>query len=306
MNTGRKVILAVVVAAVLAGIAGTAFREPILARLNSAGHNNSLLLSGNIEAHESVLSFKTVQSRIVQLPFNEGQWVKKGTLLAAVDDADYSQQVLISEAGLALQQRQLDTSRKSLDCCRRSRTAPAKPGLRSQPCTAQTGVPLRGGAGPDRYRAQAGSGSARARPRPRVRGRSQCQGGPSRREKQRAGACAGAHRSRLHRPVGAIRRRGYRAAGGTRRSGGARHAGGDDRRPGSHLAARLRERDRRRQGASRAGCHSHHRQSSAQAVFRPGFLHRIESRIHAEERRNACRARNPGLPGQNRRRQPRP
>ena len=120
MNTGRKVILAVVVAAVLAGIAGTAFREPILARLNSAGHNNSLLLSGNIEAHESVLSFKTVQSRIVQLPFNEGQWVKKGTLLAAVDDADYSQQVLISEAGLALQQRQLDTSRKSLEAAGRT------------------------------------------------------------------------------------------------------------------------------------------------------------------------------------------
>ncbi len=43
---------------------------------------NTLVVSGNIEAHESVLSFKTVQSRIVELPFDEGQWVKAGTLLA--------------------------------------------------------------------------------------------------------------------------------------------------------------------------------------------------------------------------------
>ena len=100
---------------------GTAFREPILAQLNSSSHNNyTLVLSGNIEAHESVLSFKTVQSRIVQLPFNEGQWVTKGTLVAAVDDADYKQQVSIAEANLAVQQRQLDTSRKSLEAAGRT------------------------------------------------------------------------------------------------------------------------------------------------------------------------------------------
>jgi HlyD family secretion protein len=39
---------------------------------------NTLLVSGNIEAHESVLSFKTVQSRLVELPLDEGQWVKAG------------------------------------------------------------------------------------------------------------------------------------------------------------------------------------------------------------------------------------
>jgi multidrug efflux pump subunit AcrA (membrane-fusion protein) len=43
---------------------------------------NLLVVSGNIEAHESVLSFKTMQSHIVYLPFDEGQWVKAGTLLA--------------------------------------------------------------------------------------------------------------------------------------------------------------------------------------------------------------------------------
>ena len=120
MSTGRKAILVVAVAAVLAVGVGVALREPILARWDPAPRNNTLVLSGNIEAHESVLSFKTVQSRIVQLPFNEGQWVTKGTLVAAVDDADYSQQVLIAEAGLAVQQRQLDTSRKSFEAAGRT------------------------------------------------------------------------------------------------------------------------------------------------------------------------------------------
>ena len=45
-----------------------------------------LQLSGNIEAHESVLSFKGVQSRIVALPFDEGASVKQGTVIARVDD----------------------------------------------------------------------------------------------------------------------------------------------------------------------------------------------------------------------------
>jgi HlyD family secretion protein len=120
MSMGRRAIIAVAVVAVLVVGFGAAFRESILSRWNSSSNNNVLLLSGNIEAHESVLSFKTVQSRLVQLPFNEGQWVTKGTLVAAVDDADYSQQVLIAEAGLAVQQRQLDTSRKSFEAAGRT------------------------------------------------------------------------------------------------------------------------------------------------------------------------------------------
>jgi HlyD family secretion protein len=120
MSTGRRAIVGVAAAAVAAVVIGTAFREPILAHWDSSSRNGSLVLSGNIEAHESVLSFKTVQSRIVQLPFNEGQWVKKGALVAAVDDADYRQQVSIAEAGLAVQQRQLDSARKSLEAAGRT------------------------------------------------------------------------------------------------------------------------------------------------------------------------------------------
>jgi HlyD family secretion protein len=72
-----------------------------------------LLLSGNIEAHESVLSFKTVQSRLIELPFNEGQWVSKGAVLAVVDSADYRQQQSIAEANLAIQLRQVELARQS-------------------------------------------------------------------------------------------------------------------------------------------------------------------------------------------------
>lgn len=79
----------------------------------------ALQLSGNIEAHESVLSFKSVQSRIVELPFDEGAWVAKGTVLARVDDSDYRQQVSIAEANVAVQQRQLATSERNYDAARK-------------------------------------------------------------------------------------------------------------------------------------------------------------------------------------------
>ena len=74
----------------------------------------TILVSGNIEAHQSVLGFKTVQSRIVELPFDEGQWVDAGTLIARLDDSDYRQQVAVNEAALEVQQRQLAAAEQNL------------------------------------------------------------------------------------------------------------------------------------------------------------------------------------------------
>lgn len=82
--------------------------------LGIAKTRDTLVVSGNIEAHESVLSFKTIQSRIVALPFDEGQSVKAGTLIARVENADYRQQVQISEANLEVQKRQLASSEQNL------------------------------------------------------------------------------------------------------------------------------------------------------------------------------------------------
>lgn len=67
----------------------------------------TLLLSGNVEAHESVVSFRT-QGRIVALPVEEGSPVKAGDLLARLDDADYRQQVRIDEATLRTRDKELE------------------------------------------------------------------------------------------------------------------------------------------------------------------------------------------------------
>jgi HlyD family secretion protein len=57
---------------------------------------NQLTLSGNIEAHESLVGFK-VEGRIVELPVEEGQQIEQDALLARLEDADLKQKVRIDE-----------------------------------------------------------------------------------------------------------------------------------------------------------------------------------------------------------------
>lgn len=68
--------------------------------------SDALMVSGNIEAHESLLSFK-VQGRITELPVEEGQWVEEGALLARLDAADFNQQVALDEAALQVRESEL-------------------------------------------------------------------------------------------------------------------------------------------------------------------------------------------------------
>jgi HlyD family secretion protein len=68
--------------------------------------SNEIVLSGNIEAHESLVSFK-VQGRIVDLPVEEGQFVHRGSVLARLDDADYQQKVRIDEAAVRVRESNL-------------------------------------------------------------------------------------------------------------------------------------------------------------------------------------------------------
>jgi len=82
--------------------------------LGFSGAIQTIVVSGNIEAHQSVLAFKTIQSRITELPFDEGQWVKSGTVIARLDDSDYAQQVAIAQAALEVQRRQLATAEQNL------------------------------------------------------------------------------------------------------------------------------------------------------------------------------------------------
>lgn len=69
--------------------------------------DSTLRISGNIEAHESVVSFK-VQGRVVDLPVQEGQYIKAGDLLARLDDDDYRQQVGVDEATVRTREAELD------------------------------------------------------------------------------------------------------------------------------------------------------------------------------------------------------
>jgi HlyD family secretion protein len=67
---------------------------------------NQLTLSGNIEAHESLVSFK-VQGRIIDLPVEEGQQIERGALLARLEDADSRQKVRIDEATVRVRESDL-------------------------------------------------------------------------------------------------------------------------------------------------------------------------------------------------------
>jgi HlyD family secretion protein len=67
---------------------------------------NEITLSGNIEAHESLVSFK-VQGRIVELHVEEGQQVAEGALLARLEDADLKQRVRIDEATVEVRKSNL-------------------------------------------------------------------------------------------------------------------------------------------------------------------------------------------------------
>ena len=96
----RIPILIVLAALVVAGV----YFYPRFTRDSKPA--NELVLSGNIEAHESLVSFK-VQGRIIELPVEEGQSVRADALLARLDDADYKQRVRIEEASVRVRESNL-------------------------------------------------------------------------------------------------------------------------------------------------------------------------------------------------------
>jgi HlyD family secretion protein len=97
----RRIPILIVLAALVA--AGVYF-YPRFTR--DSKPQNAIVLSGNIEAHEALVSFK-VQGRIVELPVEEGQSVEKDSLLARLEDADYRQRVRIDEASVHVRQSNL-------------------------------------------------------------------------------------------------------------------------------------------------------------------------------------------------------
>lgn len=118
----RSIVIAAAVLAAV-GAAGAKWSDTWESWLGLSSPVSAVVVSGNIEAHESVLSFKTIQGRIVELPFVEGQAVKAGTVIARVDDTDYRQQVAMAEAALEVQRRQLATAEQNLVAAQRTVTS---------------------------------------------------------------------------------------------------------------------------------------------------------------------------------------
>jgi HlyD family secretion protein len=119
--SGKKFAL-IAVACLVAGVGAAALwqRDALTRWLTGADGTATIVVSGNIEAHQAVLGFKTVQSRIIELPFNEGQWVKAGTLISRLDDSDYRQQVTMAESTLDVQRRQLAAAEQNLAAAKRT------------------------------------------------------------------------------------------------------------------------------------------------------------------------------------------
>lgn len=97
----KKVIPIILLVAAVAG-AGYFFSQ----RGEKEAEATSITLSGNIEAHESVVGFK-VPGRVTELPVEEGQTVRAGEVLARLDRSDYLQQVRIDEAAVATREAEL-------------------------------------------------------------------------------------------------------------------------------------------------------------------------------------------------------
>jgi HlyD family secretion protein len=98
----KKIIPIVILLA--AAVAAGVYYYPRLTQ--KAAPVNQLTLSGNIEAHESLVGFK-VPGRIVELPVEEGQQVAQDALLARLDDADLKQRIRIDEAAVGVRESDL-------------------------------------------------------------------------------------------------------------------------------------------------------------------------------------------------------
>ena len=98
-----KRIIPIVILLAAAVTAGVYFYPRLT---NKSAPVNQLTLSGNIEAHESLVGFK-VQGRIVELPVEEGQQVAQGALLARLDDSDFKQKVRIDQASVSVRESNL-------------------------------------------------------------------------------------------------------------------------------------------------------------------------------------------------------
>lgn len=111
----HRAALALLLCAAVAGLVLAVWGITLLGhRWFGGGPPGPIIASGNIEAHESVLSFTQIQAPIIELPFDEGASVQRGTVLARVDDRLYQRQVEIDRTDLAVAAAQVGAASSNL------------------------------------------------------------------------------------------------------------------------------------------------------------------------------------------------
>jgi HlyD family secretion protein len=79
-----------------------------------AAHSTRILVSGNLELTQVDLSFK-IAGKVTEINVREGEWVKKGTVIAKLDAAQLQQQRSRDEASVAGAQSQLQQLQTSIE-----------------------------------------------------------------------------------------------------------------------------------------------------------------------------------------------
>jgi membrane fusion protein YbhG len=106
MVSKLKANMLLVGAAAIAALAAAAIKWRPLHELIYPDQAGVLLLSGNVEAHESVLGFQ-VGGRIVDLQVEAGQWVERDAILARLDERDLRAQAATNQVAVDVAEAQL-------------------------------------------------------------------------------------------------------------------------------------------------------------------------------------------------------
>jgi HlyD family secretion protein len=114
MTHSRRALLLILVALILVAGGYGLWRWPPATWFAAPPGPVMIAVSGNIEAHQSVLSFTQVQAPIAELPFDEGAHVARDTVLARVDDRLYRQQIEIDRANQQVALAQITVNQSNL------------------------------------------------------------------------------------------------------------------------------------------------------------------------------------------------
>jgi HlyD family secretion protein len=126
MTRPRRALLLTLVVLILAAGGYALWRWPLAlptAWFGAPAAADRITVSGNIEAHQSVLSFTQVEAAIVELPFDEGAHVARDIVLARIDDRLYRQQVEIDRANQQVASAQIAANERTLAATQSSVTS---------------------------------------------------------------------------------------------------------------------------------------------------------------------------------------